>query len=486
MNKNYSVSEVAKMLGYSSNSIYGFLKEGLIKAERIGNGKFRIPEKEIAKFTEPNKNTSKLKPRKEPEQKSNTADTIPQSVLLPAPRPGMSLADLGGEPVIHTLKLWFEERVGLPKLFDWLTSLSSIIIGVSLFLYSGQLDVLSVGSLSLWLNPVRLGMIFGGFGLILSSMIQGEIGRFSNFTNYFRYFLGMTFLGLSVILLLGGETDGFLIHGLFGLIILIEASSNIDSAILYMMYIFGLLISVFVVLNFIPDNSSLSLLSTDLRPFFGSNVWIVSLLLIILLAAGLYSFIANKKFLNSVLFVYGFLLCVLALLYGARNFWTRSFSFLIAGLIGLMLPYWQAFKAKAITDRPLVFKLFGAILMSFGMFIIFIAMIQGVLVSNTNRVLVDKADLAKVQIANTLTDLEKGANYLATNASFVDALAKGRTEELTNQLKFLSLGKTDVAIAGIIDTEGVSLANYPSSSIFSGSDFSSNNFFTTVSKSSGC
>lgn len=312
------------MLGYSSNSIYGFLKEGLIKAVRIGNGKFRIPEKEIAKFTEPKKNKSILQSRKQPELKNVETEVVPQSVLLPTPRPGMSLADLGGEPVIHTLKLWFEERVGLPKLFDWLTSLSSIIVGVSLFLHSGQQDVLSVGSLSLWLNPVRLGMIFGGLGLILASMIQGEIGRFSNFTNYFRYFLGMTFLGLSVILLLGGETDGFLIHGLFGLIILIEATSNIDSAILYMMYIFGLLISIFVVLNFVPDNSSLSLLSTDLKPLFGNNVWIVSLLLLTLLAAGLYGFIANKKFLNSVLFVYGMLLCVLALLYGARNFYGQS------------------------------------------------------------------------------------------------------------------------------------------------------------------
>ena len=63
MKKTYSVSETAKILGYSTNSIYGFLKEGLINSVRIGKGKFRIPEKEIEKF-EGNKGEKKRSNRK--------------------------------------------------------------------------------------------------------------------------------------------------------------------------------------------------------------------------------------------------------------------------------------------------------------------------------------------------------------------------------------------------------------------------------------
>ncbi|HOX95772.1 MAG TPA: helix-turn-helix domain-containing protein [Candidatus Woesebacteria bacterium] len=50
MKKNISVKEAAKRLGYSRNSIYTFLRQGLIRSVRIRNGKFRIPEEEIDQF----------------------------------------------------------------------------------------------------------------------------------------------------------------------------------------------------------------------------------------------------------------------------------------------------------------------------------------------------------------------------------------------------------------------------------------------------
>ena len=50
MEKTYSVKEASKLLGYSTNSVYSFLKDGDIKSVRIGKGKFRIPQSEIDKF----------------------------------------------------------------------------------------------------------------------------------------------------------------------------------------------------------------------------------------------------------------------------------------------------------------------------------------------------------------------------------------------------------------------------------------------------
>ena len=120
------MSEAAKTLGYSKNSIYSFLKDGLIKSVRIGKGKFRIPEKEIKKFEV--SRGSKVESLEEKTEITAADPTVPASALLPIPRPGKSLSELSGESVLHVIKLWLEERVGFPALFDWLTSLMSIIV----------------------------------------------------------------------------------------------------------------------------------------------------------------------------------------------------------------------------------------------------------------------------------------------------------------------------------------------------------------------
>ncbi len=49
MGKTYTVKQVAQMLGYSTNSIYAFLKEGRIKGVRVGKGRFRVSEEELAR-----------------------------------------------------------------------------------------------------------------------------------------------------------------------------------------------------------------------------------------------------------------------------------------------------------------------------------------------------------------------------------------------------------------------------------------------------
>src|SRR3989339_1765629 len=47
MAATYTVKQVAEILGYSTNSIYSFLKEKRIKGVRVGKGRFRIPQSEL-------------------------------------------------------------------------------------------------------------------------------------------------------------------------------------------------------------------------------------------------------------------------------------------------------------------------------------------------------------------------------------------------------------------------------------------------------
>jgi|SRR3989344_3142024 len=50
-NRIYTVKEVARLLGFSTNTIYKYLDEGKIKSIRLGKeGRFRIPQKEVVKL----------------------------------------------------------------------------------------------------------------------------------------------------------------------------------------------------------------------------------------------------------------------------------------------------------------------------------------------------------------------------------------------------------------------------------------------------
>jgi len=507
--RTYTVKEAAKKIGYSTNSVYGFLKNGAIKAVRIGRGKFKIPEKEIEKLTlkgidkdtvrEPVKENKVLekttsvkskypifKPtlgleyRRKNKSFSPLPQTVYESAVLPKPRPGKSLADLSGESVLHTLRLWFEDRVGLPKLFDWLTSITSILLGISLFLYSSQLDILTVGRLSLWMNPIRIGMILCGIGLILAAMVQEEVGKQMNIANYFRFTLVIIFLGLAGVLYAGGDIDGALIHGLFGVAIFVEALTGVRSSTVYTIYILGLLISTFVVYQYFPKGSGLSAIAIGMVSMLGGWAWILGGAMLVMILTGLYGYFWNKKFLKNILAIYGVMLCALAIYYGATNYWTRAFAVLIAGMIGMLLPYWENFKQRMADERPVVFKMFGIILMCFSIPMILIALVQGTLISNAYRNLIDKAEYAKVEFSDEVGGIKQGATDLTMNNSFVTAVGRNQVSEVANMLKFLFVGRTDVSAAGVIDLNGDPVAIYPSSGVFSNSNFSAKQFFLTV------
>ena len=50
-NRIYTVKEVARLLGFSTNTIYKYLDQGKIKSTRLGEeGRFRIPQREVAKL----------------------------------------------------------------------------------------------------------------------------------------------------------------------------------------------------------------------------------------------------------------------------------------------------------------------------------------------------------------------------------------------------------------------------------------------------
>lgn len=71
-NRIYTVKEVARLLGFSTNTIYKYLDEGKIKSTRLGKeGRFRIPQKEVAKLLGLKGVNSQIASDLEPEESHN-------------------------------------------------------------------------------------------------------------------------------------------------------------------------------------------------------------------------------------------------------------------------------------------------------------------------------------------------------------------------------------------------------------------------------
>lgn len=475
MNKTYNVSEAAKILGYSKNSIYSFLKSGEIKSSRLGKGKIRIPQSEIDRLLgkEPliEVEVPKLIVKPEP----------PKPLVLGTPRQGKSLSEIQSDKPFRTIVLWFQERAGLPILFDWFVALSSVILGISLFLYNKQLDSFLVGRFAIWFTPIKIALLAGGVGLILADMLKDEQLLYRNFHNIFRFVLIATYLGLAFLLIPARDIDGFLINGLFALVILIEALFGVLSSTAYMFYIQGLLVGVTLIVRFYPSDSGLSSLSTVITGVFGNFSSTFSFLAFIIIALTLFGYFWNKMVLKVVLGVSGLLLVALSVYYANAGYYARSFFILITGMVGILLPFWEEFKLRYDTDRTLVFRMFGTIFLAFSLAILIIASVQTILINNGNKNLLEKANFVKITVESNVTDAVSTLEGLTQNAVFLRSFASRNSTDLTSFLKAVFKNNRSFDNVAIFDPSGNPLAVYPESTELSGNNFSNEPFFINAS-----
>lgn len=457
MKKTYSVSEAAKALGYSNNSVYSFLKKGEIKGLRLGRGKFRIRQEEIDRLL------------------NRAPKVVP--VALRKPRPGKRVSELGSDKPLRTIILWFEERAGLPKLFDWFVALSSLVLGISLFLYTRQLDSLLAGKYAIWFTPIEIALLAGGVGLILADMLAEESPLYKNFNNLFRFVLVAAYVGLTLLQIPARDVDGFLINGLFAMVILIETLLGVLSSTAYMLYIQGLLIGVTLILRYYPGDSGLSELSQAVYGVVDGNSWVFGVMTLVFVAMTLFGYFWNKMVLKTVLGISGVFLVTLSVYYANVGYYARSFFILITGMIGMLLPFWEQFKRRYEEDRTLSFRMFGTVLMAFSLAVLIVGSVQTVLINVGMRNLQDKADYVRLRVEGAVDNAESTLEGLTQNGMFTRAVMSRNFADLSSFLKAVFKNNRSFNSVMVADLSGKVLAVYPGSIELSGADFSESKFF---------
>jgi len=131
-------NKFAEILGYSTNSIYTFLKEKRIKGVRVGTGRFRIPQSELDRFTSC------------PQSNGDSAS----SVILPVEHVGAEILpkkegviDVAGQSMENMLSVG-RVRIGLPNILAWFVGISAIIAGLSMYLYNQSLSSADIGDMA--------------------------------------------------------------------------------------------------------------------------------------------------------------------------------------------------------------------------------------------------------------------------------------------------------------------------------------------------
>lgn len=145
MPKTYSVKEAALLLGFSTNTIYTFLNSQKLQGIRVGKGRFRIPQHEIDRML----------------------GTPPRTVLE------------GGQTAVSTLPGQEPAEQNIPRyviqwgevsIVDWFVGLGSLVLGLSMFLYTASLDSLLYPQYGLWYGVLRLLFIVFGLGYMISKL----------------------------------------------------------------------------------------------------------------------------------------------------------------------------------------------------------------------------------------------------------------------------------------------------------------------------
>lgn len=409
---------------------------------------------------------------------------IVRTASMPVPRPGKSLADLSSESPFYTIRLWLEERVGLPRLFDWLISMSAIVLGLSMFLYTSQMDTIIAGKFSDWYLPLKLALVISGFGLILSDMIQEEFAFYKNMSLIFKSIIFISTGAFSLFLLGSGDFDGFLMFGLFSLVIILESFTGMHSVTAFMLYIQGFVLGTALIFRYLPSDTGLSSLTAGIYSIIDGQKWILNLFVSTALVTTIFGYFFEKLVLKIALGISGILMTALSIYYANNNYWTAAFFLLITGIIGMLLPFWEKFRRVSEIDRTIVFRVFGSVIMAFSVVVIVIYIVQQILLANAKVNLADKANYGRITIDNITSNAIQSLSGLSQNDLFYKAMVSNNSGDLVSFQKAVFKNEVDLSSVLVLNKAGKVISAYPLSQDALNTNFSQTNYYgsTVISK----
>ena len=405
MAATYTVKQVADILGYSTNSIYTFLKEKRIRGVRVGRGRFRVPQEELDRLL----------------------TTVKSSNVPSAGMAAAAANTIPAAPVAHTWDVVPGEvtpgrRVEVPNYFEWYLGIASIILGASLSVFSKTFEDAATGWITAMKPTIQTAFIAGGIGLLLTD-IRG-MGR----TYWHKIFYGVlvgTYLVYAAFLYEIQDGDGALFYGGVGLVGVVGwmfGVGGVGRVTLYVLWIMAIAGPVSFV--YLPEDIHIAPWLTNLS-LFGplSSIVIAVFSAGSAVIAGLL-YLRRKRAYTLMMVSIGLALSLFAFWFAAANYWSRSLFTLCTGFFCLFTPVWLGHVFTHQEDRRAVFGLFSAVTLLYLISIAVVTVFQLNMYEYATGEIRRKLDYARIVIEQILEQNQAGIEGMAVNPAIVRAFVK--------------------------------------------------------------
>jgi excisionase family DNA binding protein len=451
MAATYTVKQVAQILGYSTNSIYTFLKEKRIKGVRVGKGRFRIPQGELDRLLQTHGATKVLSPTSYglPFQPVPGVTQALPSGVIEAPRSTIVTPSFVSNPL---------GRVEVPSLFDWFVGIGSIVLGLAMFLFSRVYEEFSFEQFLPLMPAIRMTLIAGGFGLLLTDIVSRKL---SIWHKVFHWALVFAYAFYTFVLLRTGNWEGVVIFGTLMATLLFTFFTGVGGFAGFAIYVVGFLVLLPMVVVFSPATASLTpfIAAVPLPTIFLAYVWIA----IVGVAAFVIwiGYMRDRRVFWIGMLGVSVLLVLLSIHYANNLAWGRALFILITGILSLFVPVWQSLTFAHKRDRAFIFGAFGTLLVLYIIVVGILRVMQTNVMDYASRELANKVSYGKSLLESTIMSTKTSLSSAASNTLLIDAIQSDADDDLKDVVKALFEGNTVMRRVMLIGADGTVLTTYP-------------------------
>src|SRR3989344_1117520 len=400
MSETYTVKQVAEILGYSTNSIYAFIKEGRIKKVRVDLGRFRITQDELNRVLHLSKK--------------------PSAVIT---KPIIKMQPTATVPDIH---------FDVTSLFDWFAGSSSILVGFSLFLYNRYFSTIGVAEKQ-WIFPLQVSLILAGIGVILTDFfIKNKVSV------WHKIFLIILLLVYSLFSLQQFSTTdwgGGILYAGMALALLVHLLKLIKGFETFLLMISLNQLIIGLTIYFRPA------LFPDI-PFYITyyleqplirTIWLG--LIVLTVVAMWLGHLRKRTLFWFTTLLYGIIYLTFSFWFVAGLAWAKAFFVLMTGLTCFLIPAWESLYLFKPQNKKIILILFGFVVCLLALEIGVLALMQANMQDYAKIQLSSKSEYGRIFVESTLENVEKTVRSVGISPAFSEEVVKKNEEAIANHLR---------------------------------------------------
>ena len=475
MKKFFSVKEVAKLLGVSTNTVYKYINDSEIAFKRIGRGRIKIPYREIAPFLPQDKTlesasyftTNPVKKTKDIQshRKSESVNALPSPAL------DSQTISKGKKDIVFYRLFKGVFMLGLGVIY--------LVIGKPYFSSVGVVDE-GLGQLLFSFLPFAL--IFAGLFCLIGVFFEKRLKGWEVWTHVLQSLV----LGYLCYIALTSKNFGVLIF-ISSLLILIvnhfvrgfgvyQPEINLRSQFNRYFLLLAVIGGVVVVSH--PEFFPFEFISKFIFDNRGIAAFIWFTLFVPVLVYELSPSGGKSKFGNLWHIFYGTIALIIASQLTISSFWDISYISFLTGIFAIFLGFWQ------ILDIEIDKQKFS--LAAFSFLWISLSIISGLFAisnyqkrvrKNVETDLENKLHLAVNTIEASFNNQKSVLTYFATREEMKEVLAQKDGDGAVNLAKAAYEKVAGAYRVIIYDKEGVAIGAYPRNNLIEGTNISSRDYF---------